>query len=252
MNNKKNLPKYSGPQIIANNRLMTKNEIKERFNNETASIYSQSDPLWIPEYKSAMNLLVTTLRRYCTEGARFIDLGAGTGNASLYALETIPTCSVILVDFSENMLNEVEHVLAKYKGQFSIRNEDFHNVKFESEAYDGVFSTFALHHTRSIEKYRKLYQKIYSWLKSNRAFICCDVVEGDSQILTHINEQGWKAFLEAKNFTEQEIKKIFSNYHREDSPISLRKHFDCLIQVGFTKIDVLWKWYNFAMYIAVK
>jgi tRNA (cmo5U34)-methyltransferase len=252
MDDKNPIPKYSGPEIEDNHRLMTKKEIKERFDNETASIYSQRVPIWIPEYKKAINLLVTTIQRYCPKKAQFIDLGAGTGNASRSILEKIPDCSITLVDFSNNMLNEVENLLVEFKGRYSIRVDDFHHIEFTPERYDGVYSTFALHHTRGIESYRKLYRNIYSWLKPDGIFICCDVVEGDNKEFTILNEQGWHNYLINQDFTTHEIEKIFSNYHKEDTPISLKNHINSLQKVGFRDIDVLWKRFNLALYAAVK
>lgn len=55
-----------------------------------------------------------------------------------------------------------------------------------------------------------------------------------------------------KSFSDEDIKKIFSNYHREDSPISIKRHLALLTQVGFTSVDVLWKIYNFSVYVGVK
>jgi hypothetical protein len=45
---------------------------------------------------------------------------------------------------------------------------------------------------------------------------------------------------------------MFSNYRREDSPISIRKHLSSLGEAGFAKADVLWKRFNFAVYAGVK
>ena len=97
-----------------------------------------------------------------------------------------------------------------------------------------------------------LYEKIYSWLKPGAVFVCYDAIDGDSQIFRQINEQGWSDFLKEQDFTQQEINQIFSNYRREDSPISLKQHINCLTQVGFHAVDVLWKRYNLALYAAVK
>jgi len=103
MENKKKIPKYSGPEISDTNRLMSKKEIQARFDAETASIYSQRKPLWIPEYDEMLNLLVKTLQQHCSDKPRFIDLGAGTGNASLRVLESISDCQITLVDFSKTI-----------------------------------------------------------------------------------------------------------------------------------------------------
>ncbi len=252
MENKKKIPKYSGPKRTNNKRLMTKQEIKERFDKETASIYSQSTAAWIPEYKNAMQLLVTTLMYRCPKESKFIDLGAGNGNVVLRVLENISDCHIILVDFSENMVKEAHNVLSDFPNQYSIRIADFNEMEFPSMSFDGIFSTFSIHHTRGLKAYENLYQRIFSWLKPDGIFVCCDVVEGDSPTFTKINEKGWIEFLKRHNFTQEQVSQIISNYHRKGSPISLRNNIYCLERAGFRTIEVLWKWYNFALYTSIK
>lgn len=248
----KKIPKYSNPETLSDRQLMTKKEIKSRFDEEMASVYSQRRPLWLPDYDHMMRLLVKTLHQHCIAKSHFIDLGAGTGNTSLRVLENFPDCKVTLVDFSENMLKEVDTILSAFKGRYSIQIDDFFEVEFQFNNYDGVYSGYAIHHARGVAAYKELYKKIYSWLKSSGIFLCCDVVDGDSHIFRVINENGWSDFLKEQGFTQQDIEKIFSQYHREDSPISLKQHINSLLQAGFKNIEILWKRCNFALYAAVK
>ncbi len=46
--------------------------------------------------------------------------------------------------------------------------------------------------------------------------------------------------------------KWIPKYHEEDRPVAMMEHFALLKEAGFTTVDVIWKYYNFAVYIAVK
>lgn len=185
----KSIPKYIGPEPSLKKRKMTKEEIKARFNAETAYLYSQRNVLWLPEYEYSLDLISKTIKPYLSSSAKILDLGAGTGNLSRKILESFADCHITLVDFSENMLSEVSNVLAKFKGRYKTISGDFFNLEFPEEIYDSIISSFALHHGRGDEIYKGLYQKIYKWLKVPGAFVCCDVVEGDTRNISELNEK---------------------------------------------------------------
>jgi tRNA (cmo5U34)-methyltransferase len=252
MADRHSLPKYVGPEVSLAGQKMSQQEIQARFDAETAAAYSQRKPLWLPEHDYAMRLVLKALKSYLPDSARLVDLGAGTGNLSRRVLKALPDCHVTLVDFSQNMLNEAPRLLAAFDGRYRIMLEDFWRMEFPPGEYDGVVASFALHHGRGEAVYWDLYRKIYDWLKVPGVFVCCDVVQGDAPPLAEMNEAGWRGFLQKRDFAPEDIERIFSNYRREDSPLSLRQHLDLLMQAGFGAADVLWKRFNFAVYVGIK
>ena len=246
------LPKYIGPAVSSLGRKMTQAEIQARFDVETAAAYSQQNPPWLPGYADAMELVLKALKPHLPPAARILDLGAGTGNLSRRVLQAFPDCYVTLVDFSQNMLNGAPRVLAGFEGRYELRLQDMWSIDFQEDAFDAVVASFALHHGRGESVYKNLYRNIFGWLKRPGVFACCDVVEGDVQSLTEINEAGWRQFLVRENFSPADIERLFANYHREDSPLSLKQHLSLLTQVGFAAVDVLWKQFNFGVYVGIK
>jgi tRNA (cmo5U34)-methyltransferase len=243
------LPKYAGPKPT--NRLLTTEEIKGRFDKETASVYSQQDPVFLPDYAVTFDLLVDCVMDGRKGKKAVLDLGAGTGNLALRLLRKKKDCFVTLVDFSQNMLNAVPEVLKKFKNSYEIIGDDFNNVEFKAASFDAIISSFALHHMRGKEAYTGLYRKIYAWLKPAGLFACVDVVNGFNRSWTKLNEDGWRNYLRG-HFDEEKIKLIFANHHAEDSPMSLPEHLSSLDKAGFNQVDILWKRYNFALYCAKK
>jgi tRNA (cmo5U34)-methyltransferase len=96
-----------------------------------------------------------------------------------------------------------------------------------------------------------MYRRIHAWLKPGGIFACCDVVDGDTPELAALNLSGWRQYLTGK-LTPEHVERMFSNYRREDSPISLRKHLSYLAEAGFGATDILWKRFNFAVYVGIK
>lgn len=111
MKNKTEIPNYIGPDIGSSSKMMTKDEIRDRFNNEVAALYSQKKPIWLLEFDYAFNLITKILNPYTKTKTKILDLGAGTGNLSRTVLERYNDVHITLLDFSENMLKEVSNVL---------------------------------------------------------------------------------------------------------------------------------------------
>lgn len=244
------MPRYTGPETRRRKTLMSKEEIKERFDRETASVYSQRDPAWLPEFRYAFSLFPKLLQTYAAGGRRILDLGAGTGNLSRVVLETIPDAIVELMDFSANMLSEAPRVLEAFRGRFTLTEGDFMTQPLEPMKYAAVISSFAIHHCRGEDEYLTLYKKIRGSLCPPGIFVCCDVVNGADDFFTGVNEEGWVEFLKSQNFGEQEITKILSNYKVEDTPLAVGRHLALLLRAGFKTADVVWKKANFAVYAA--
>jgi tRNA (cmo5U34)-methyltransferase len=241
-------PRYVGPK--STNRILTRDEVKARFDRETAEAYSQQDPVYLPEYAFALGLVVEALSAALPPNPRILDLGAGTGNLSRRVLAGIPDSHVTLVDFSDNMLASSKMVLAGFEGRYDIISQDFFQADFPAGSVQGVVASFAIHHARGEAEYLSLYRKIHSWLAPGGTFACCDVLEGGSDRWTRINEEGWQAHLISVDFSQEQIDQILSNYHSEDTPISLPQHLALLKEAGFAEVDVLWKKYNFGVYCA--
>jgi tRNA (cmo5U34)-methyltransferase len=246
------IPKYTGPETRHRTDKMSRDEIKARFDNETASAYSQRTPVWLPDFEHMFGLVPRILRPHLPPGSRVLDLGAGTGNLSRTVLEHIPDISCTLMDFSPNMLAEVPNVLEPFSGRFETIEADFARADLGRNRYDAVISSFAIHHMRSLDEYRTLYRAIAASLSSVGIFLCCDVVAGARASLSAIDEEDWIDFLQEKDFAQADIERILSNYRIEDSPISVHAHMNLIEEAGFETADIVWKRANFAVYVGLK
>ena len=248
------MPRYIGPDTSTLGRKMTSDEVRARFDAENASIYNQRKRNWLPDHAYSTKLMLQALTPFLAldRETHILDLGAGTGGFTWHVLRAFRNCHATLVDFSQNMLDEAPNVLSAYAGRFSTRQADFWNMDFPAQQFDAVFSSFALHHGRGEAVYAGMYRKVSAWLKTPGIFACVDIVDGDTPALSAMNEAGWKRHMRRAHFAEQDIERLFSNYRCEDSPISVRKHLALLEAAGFHSADVLWKRFNFAVYVGVK
>jgi len=114
-----------------------------------------------------------------------------------------------------------------------------------------VIASFALHHLITAEDKKKFYQKIYNSLKLSGCFYNLDILIGPNDEIQNFYMKKWEEFL-SQYLSESEVNKNFERYYVEDSPESIVNHLKWLEEAGFRDVDVIRKYYNFALYGGMK
>jgi len=115
-----------------------------------------------------------------------------------------------------------------------------------------VISSLALHHLVTDEDKQGFYAKIYNALAPSGVFYNADVVLASSPHLQEEYLRQWKDFM-GKSVSEQEIEEIWiPKYWEQDRPARLMDQLAWLGKIGFINSDVIWKYYNFAVYGGAK
>lgn len=219
--------------------------IKQHFEAE-AKEYDDIINKLIPYYSQMLNARIGSIPNDNDSKIRVLDLGCGTGTISKRISERFPNSEIVCIDIAANMVE-----IAKFKLQNhpikSFQVADFTTTKFESK-FDVVVSSLALHHLDDDTKKRDFYASIYSILNNEGVFYNADVVLGSSTYLQNQNMTKWIEFMK-RSITEKEI---FSNWipkhFDEDKPTKLIDQLEWLKKIGFWDVDVIWKYYNFAVY----
>lgn len=224
-------------------------KIKNHFEEEAAQ-YDTIIKNLIPYYNQMVEALVNTLPFSNSKDIEVIDLGCGTGTISKAVKSAYPKARITCVDISEKMLHIAAGKLNEAKDTVYI-NRSFYDFSFDKK-YDAIVSSLALHHLVTKADKLEFYKKIYSGLNNGGIFINADVVLASSDILQERYMEQWKNFM-CGNVPKDEVdNKWIPTYYEEDRPVSMIEHFEMLKAVGFNVMDLIWKYYNFAVYMAIK
>ncbi len=224
------------------------NKIKNHFEKE-AEMYDGIIKNLIPYYHLMVEALVNALPFDSSEKIEVIDLGCGTGTISRAVKDTYPEAEITCVDISQNMLQIAAERLRDTKNA-SFINSSFYDFSFDKK-YDAVVSSLALHHLVTKEDKYDFYKKIYSSINSGGIFINADVVLASTDVLQKRYMEQWKSFMLQNVQRDEAENKWIPKYYEEDRPISMIEHIDMLRDAGFKIVDVVWKYYNYAVYMAI-
>jgi tRNA (cmo5U34)-methyltransferase len=223
--------------------------VKEHFEEE-AKEFDKTILKLIPMYSEMINSMISAIPFEISDKFKVLDLGCGTGNVTKAVKERFPMSKISCIDIAENMIQMAKIKLEGYS-DIEYYTEDFSEFNFEG-AYDVVVSSLALHHIRTDEDKKKFYSRIYDVLKPGGLFLNSDSVLGSNESLNMIYRKKWIDFM-LQNVPEEEIKeKWLPTEMEEDFPAPLTNHLKWLGETRFESIDVVWKYYGYAVYCGTR
>jgi tRNA (cmo5U34)-methyltransferase len=222
-------------------------KVKLHFESE-AEEYDKIIIELIPYYSEMVDALVSAIPFNREKKLRIIDLGCGTGKLSKEIAEKFPNAEFTCVDIAGNMLDIAK---SRLKKRAEYINADFNSYSFNGK-YDLAVSSLALHHLTQDKDIYEFYGKIYDLLNDNGLFINADVVLGSTKALQDVFIEKWIEYMKKSVSIDIINNKWLPNYYSEDRPVPLMKHLDFLNKQNFKNIDVIWKYFNYAVYIGEK
>jgi tRNA (cmo5U34)-methyltransferase len=219
-------------------------QVKNHFEKE-AEVFDSLIRTLIPYYEDMIHSLVYALPFHEKMMIKVLDLGCGTGNISMILKERFPKAHITCVDLAKNMIEMARIKLSPYNN-VGFLIADFRDLDFNEE-YDAVISSLALHHLQP-EEQKLFYNKIKGYLKESGVFYNADNIMGSTEHLNQVYLDKWVEFM-LRSHSKEEIEKIWlPKHYEEDFPVPLLSHIQWMRNAGFQDVDVVWKYYMFAVY----
>lgn len=222
-------------------------QIKEHFDQEAQEFDTIIQQL-IPHYDQMIEAMIACIPFEKEAIFSIIDLGCGTGAVAKAVQETYPNAQITCLDMSEEMLTLANE---KLDHQAKCIQASFDSFTFET-TYDVVLSSLALHHLKDEHAHHDFYCQIYRALNDNGLFINTDVVKATSTATQAVFMEKWVAFMNQKISMKEIEERWLKNHFEEDRPVTLMSELATLSEVGFQTIDVIYKYYNYAVYLGQK
>ena len=211
-----------------------------------ADVYDETIKTLIPHYDEILETLISLLPYSEREEVSMADLGCGTGTLALKIKSRFPHARITCLDYDREMIEVSKKKLNSHSDIIYVVS-DFSEYEPE-ESFDAVFSSLALHHIQGSSAKRENYSKIFRLISPGGIFINADVVAGPSKRLEKLYLQKWVEF-EQKHYSSKEIhEEILSRMYHPGILTPLKPQLDWLQEAGFINVDVVWKYFHYAVF----
>lgn len=180
--------------------------------------------------------------------SRIYDLGCSTGN-TLLALRNRVDSELIGLDSSEAMIHQAKLKAKAYSANIEFVCADFMEVAFARA--QGFIANYTLQFIRPPMR-AKLVGKIYDALDSGGVLIVSEKTTSANRMLDSQMIAYYHAHKARNGYTTSEIAAKREALENVLVPYSLDENIALLKDAGFSHVEVLFKWVNFATLIAVK
>ena len=218
----------------------------ERFSNlNTGQSATVDAPL-------AMALVAQAAAAATPHAGHALDVGCGAGNYTLKLLEHLPGLDVTLIDLSRPMLDRAtERVCRAATGTVTAIQGDVREVELDEGRFDVVLAAAVLHHLRTDDEWRSVFQAFYRALRPGGSVWVFDLVESS---IPAVQRLMWARYGEYLTGLKDEAYRdhVFAYVEKEDTPRPLTFQLDLLREVGFVQVDVLHKNVCFAAFGGLK
>lgn len=221
--------------------------IQKQF-DAVAADYDKQRRFFIPCFDDFYGVAIENLTVKRDEPV-LMDIGAGTGLFSEMVLQKYPLAHIELVDISLEMLEIAKRRLKSYPN-ITITHLDINEIQMNSNQYDAVISSLAIHHLRDDDK-NIIYQKIYRGLKPDGVFIHAEQVLASSKHLQEIYHNTWLDKITKSGLSAQAVEQGLERV-RLDKRTPLETQLLWLNEIGFINVDCLYKYYDFIVMKAEK
>lgn len=223
------------------------------FNKTVAAVFDDMVGRSVPMYAEIQRMLVELGCSFATEGSNIIDLGCSTGTTLALLKKSLSVqANLCGVDRSAEMLQQCREKLRSLDllNAIELREGDLDHVVSINNA-SVVMLVLTLMFVRPLNRER-LMAEIYRGLNENGCLLLVEKVLGDGSLFNRLFIERYYAYKKRKGYSELEISQKREALENILIPYRLQENRDLLLRAGFREVEVFFKWYNFAGFVAVK
>ena len=196
--------------------------------------YDETIRRFIPKYEEM--LLVAAREVQKLQPRWVLDLGAGTGALSEVLLDACDTCMMELIDVDPDMLSRARTRLRGFEGRVRFSELSFLEPLPSCE---GAAASLALHHVRTIDAKRALYERIFDALEPGGVFVNADAAVSEDSVERELVFRGWVGHMVSEGIEESLAFKHLAKWGEEDTYFPISEELSALASAGF-KAKCVW------------
>ena len=219
------------------------------FDESVVSVFDDMINRSVPHYQISLSLVCDFLNKYLKDEARIYDLGCSTGSILLRLYELNKSFILKGVDNSPAMIESAKNRAGAYGADIEFILGDILEADFKES--DAVVLNYTLQFIRPLLR-PNFVKKIYDSLNENSVFVFSEkIIFEDKKVAVDIIEI-YEAYKEKQGYSKYEIAQKRQALENVLIPFSENENIIMLKNAGFKNVETLFKWGNFATFIALK
>ena len=223
------------------------------FDADVAAVFDDMLERSVPFYKTSQDMTKELMLEYLGDDAIVYDLGCSTASLLLECERRINAegkkAKLIGIDNAEAMLNQARKKIEAFGSKVSLVNGDI--LEFPYKKCDVTVSNYTLQFIRPLLR-ESLVKKIADSLKEKGVFIFSEKVISDNKTLNKKLIDIYYGFKKEQGYSTYEIMQKREALENVLVPYSEAENIEMAKRNGFTHCEVVFRWANFATFIAIK
>jgi len=220
------------------------------FDEGVASVFDDMLARSVPHYADMLNLTVDFALKYATNSKVIYDLGCSTATTLLEIYKkSDKDLTLIGLDSSKAMLRTANNKSCAYKANLNLICGDILNEPLQIS--DVVISNYTLQFIRPIQR-ETLVNKIYNSLEDGGVFIFSEKIISEDKKLHKLYIDEYYKFKRTQGYSDFEIAQKREALENVLVPYTEDENKQMILKAGFSHVETVFKWVNFATFIAIK
>ena len=232
-------------------KVFEKSIIKQfEFDEEVASVFDDMLNRSVPFYKEMQRLSINFACNFLEENDKVYDLGCSTASTLIELSKHYEhDLELIGIDNSIAMLNRASKKAKAFGVDIELINADLHDVEYANAKL--IFSNYTLQFIRPLQR-EKLVKKVFDSLEDEGIFIFSEKVISSNSKLNKQSIDEYYEFKKTQGYSEFEISQKREALENVLIPYTEDENKKMILDAGFSHCETIFKWVNFATFIAIK
>ncbi len=219
------------------------------FDEEVAGVFDDMLDRSVPFYKENIKLQIDILKNLLENKDKVIDLGSSTGTFLIELSKQKENLQLIGIDNSPAMIKKAKQKARAFGSSAEFIEANF--LEYDLKGAKAIVANYTIQFIRPLKR-EKLIQKIYNSLENNGIFLMSEKLITENKQLNKIMIDIYYNFKKEKGYSEYEIAQKREALENVLIPYTMNENIEMLKNAGFKDIDVIFRWNNFATFIAFK
>jgi len=220
------------------------------FDEEVASVFDDMLDRSVPFYKEMQKLNISLASSFLKDNDKVFDLGCSTGTTLIeLSKNSHKNLELYGVDSSKAMLEHASKKSKAFGVDINFICDDIFKIDLNSSKV--IFSNYTLQFIRPLQR-EKLIKKIFDSLAEEGAFIFSEKLVSSNSLLNKLLIDEYYGFKKTQGYSEFEIAQKREALENVLIPYTENENIKMIKDAGFSHCETIFKWVNFASFIAIK